>query len=81
MEFPQQIKQQLDKYKKSYEAYKGNRTLYWTPLNGKVNVEIEIGDRKLNLFVSPAQATIIIHFQDQSKNYWIYLYLHLLLIR
>lgn len=76
MEFPPEINQQLEKYKKSYEAYKGNRTLYWTPLNGKVNIEIEIGDRMLNLFVSPAQATIIIHFQNQSKRFRIQFFIN-----
>jgi anaphase-promoting complex subunit 2 len=67
MELPEPIKEQFDKYTKSYESYKGNRTLCWTPLNGKVCVEIELDDRKLELSVSPAQATIIFHFEAQSR--------------
>lgn len=67
MEFPEAINKLFDKYKKAYEEYKGNRTLFWTPLNGKVNIEIEINDKKLDMFVTPAQATIIIHFQDQKE--------------
>lgn len=67
MEFPPEIKSLFDKYKKAYEEYKGNRTLVWTPLNGKVNIEIEINDKKLDMFVTPAQATIIMHFQEQKE--------------
>lgn len=67
MEFPEEIMSLFDKYKKAYEEYKGNRTLYWTPLNGKVNIEIEINDKTLDLTVSPAQATIIMHFQTQKE--------------
>ena len=66
MEFPEAINKLFEKYKKAYEEYKGNRTLQWTPLNGKVNIEIEINDKKLDMFVTPAQATIIIHFQEQK---------------
>lgn len=67
MEFPEGLTKLFDKYKKAYEEYKGNRTLYWTPLNGKVNIEIEINDKKMEMSVTPAQATIIIHFQDQKQ--------------
>lgn len=67
MEFPEEIKKLFERYKKSYEEYKGNRTLCWTPLNGKVNIEIEINDKKLDMTVTPAQATIIMHFQNQKE--------------
>lgn len=67
MEFPEEINKLFERYKKSYEEYKGNRTLCWTPLNGKVNIEIEINDKKLEMSVTPAQATIIMHFQNQKE--------------
>ena len=67
MEFPESIQLLFEKYKKSYEEYKGNRTLSWTPLNGKVAIEIEIADKKLELSVTPAQATIIMHFETQKQ--------------
>jgi anaphase-promoting complex subunit 2 len=67
MEYHQTITDLFDKYKKAYEEYKGNRTLHWTPLNGKVNIEIEINDKKMDLSVTPAQATIIMHFQTQKQ--------------
>lgn len=68
MELPEEIKHHFGRYTKSYESHKGNRTLHWTPLNGKVDIEIEIDERVLKLCVSPVQATIIIHFQNQSKQ-------------
>lgn len=67
MEFPEQINEVFEKYKKAYEDYKGNRTLIWTPLNGKVTIDIEIKDKKMEMVVTPAQATIIIHFQEQKE--------------
>ncbi|KAL7046908.1 hypothetical protein ACKWTF_002737 [Chironomus riparius] len=67
MELPEEINKLFERYKKSYEEYKGNRTLCWTPLNGKVNIEIEINDKKLDMTVNPAQATIIMHFQNQKE--------------
>ncbi len=67
MEFPDVIKEQFESYKKAYESYKGNRTLCWTELNGKVNLEIEVNDKKLDMCVTPAQATIILHFEKQRE--------------
>jgi anaphase-promoting complex subunit 2 len=45
----------------------GNRTLSWKPHLGYVNLDIELKDRKLNLTVTPIQATIIWHFQTKSQ--------------
>ncbi|KAG5679053.1 hypothetical protein PVAND_008650 [Polypedilum vanderplanki] len=67
MELPDEMNKIFERYKKSYEEYKGNRTLCWSALNGKVNIEIEINDKKLDLTVTPAQATIIWHFQNQKE--------------
>lgn len=65
LEVPDRVKEEFKKFTKSYEAYKGNRTLCWLP-EGKVNIEIEIGNRTHELTVTPTQATIIMHFEDQS---------------
>ena len=67
MELPPEVKEVFDKYTKSYESYKGNRTLHWTPLNGKVILDIEIDGKITEYQVTPTQATIIIHFQNCSK--------------
>ncbi|XP_072930012.1 anaphase-promoting complex subunit 2 [Epargyreus clarus] len=67
LELPEEIKQHLEAYTKSFEALKGNRTLNWKPHLGNVNIEIEIGEKKLDLTVSPFNATLIMHFQDKPE--------------
>ncbi|XP_038206458.1 anaphase-promoting complex subunit 2 [Zerene cesonia] len=67
LELPEEIKQHLEKYTKAYEALKGNRTLSWKPHLGNVNIEIEIGEKKLELTVSPFNATLIMHFQTKPE--------------
>lgn len=67
LELPEEIKQHFDAYTKAYEALKGNRTLSWKPHLGNVNIEIEIGDKKLDLTVSPFNATLIMYFQNKPE--------------
>ncbi|XP_045776606.1 anaphase-promoting complex subunit 2 [Maniola jurtina] len=67
LELPEEIKQHFNAYTKSYEALKGNRTLNWKPHLGNVNIEIEIGEKKLDLTVSPFNATLIMHFQTKPE--------------
>ncbi|XP_066583015.1 anaphase-promoting complex subunit 2 isoform X2 [Prorops nasuta] len=68
LELPRIVQEQLEKYVKTFEALKGNRTLCWKPHLGNVHLEIELKDRKLDINVTPIHATIILHFQD--KNEW-----------
>ncbi|XP_068619095.1 anaphase-promoting complex subunit 2 [Battus philenor] len=77
LELPDVIKHLLENYTKSFEALKGNRTLSWIPHLGNVNIEIEIGDKKLDLTVSPFNATLIMHFQDKPE--WSLEELHLVM--
>ncbi|KAL0819780.1 hypothetical protein ABMA28_007821 [Loxostege sticticalis] len=67
LELPEEIKCHLESYTKSYEALKGNRTLSWKPHLGYVDLEIEIGAKKLELVVSPFNATLIMHFQNKPE--------------
>ncbi|KFB48040.1 AGAP005048-PA-like protein [Anopheles sinensis] len=67
MELPTAIKDVFDKFTKAYESYKVNRTLQWTPLNGKVTIEVENNGKVQEMQVTPAQATIIIHFSEQPQ--------------
>lgn len=67
LELPEEIKQHFEAYTKSFEALKGNRTLNWKPHLGNVNIEIEIGTKKLDLVVSPFNATLIMHFQNKPE--------------
>ncbi|XP_073846861.1 anaphase promoting complex subunit morula [Musca autumnalis] len=68
VELPEEIANEFRKYTKSYEEYKGNRTLNWRTVTGKVCISIELGDRVLDMTVAPTQAVIIYHFQN--KNEW-----------
>ncbi|XP_026760522.1 anaphase-promoting complex subunit 2 [Galleria mellonella] len=67
LELPEEIKNHFKAYTKSYEALKGNRTLDWKPHLGNVNIEIEIGNKKLDLTVSPFNATLIMHFETKPE--------------
>ncbi|XP_053613327.1 anaphase-promoting complex subunit 2 isoform X2 [Plodia interpunctella] len=67
LELPEEIQNHFKSYTKSYEALKGNRTLDWKPHLGNVNIEIEIGNKKLDLTVSPFNATLIMHFQTKPE--------------
>lgn len=67
VELPEEIANEFQKYTKTYEKYKGNRTLNWRTVTGKVNITIELGDRVLDMTVAPTQAVIIYHFQNKSK--------------
>ncbi|XP_055530538.1 anaphase-promoting complex subunit 2 [Wyeomyia smithii] len=67
MELPDTIKHMFDKYTKTFESYKGNRTLHWTPLNGKVTIDLELDGKITEMQVTPAQATIAIHFSEQRE--------------
>lgn len=66
IELPEELKKVFDCFTKSYEAYKGNRTLFWRPFIGRVELEIEVGSKKLNLSVSPIHAVIIYEFQKKG---------------
>ena len=68
VELPEEIANEFQKYTKSYEEYKGNRTLNWRTVTGKVNISIELGDRVLDMTVAPTQAVIIYHFQNKCKK-------------
>ena len=63
LELPENIAKGLEAYTKAFEAVKGNRTLVWKPHLGSTNIDLEIGDKKINLTVSPIHAAIIYQFQ------------------
>lgn len=64
---------QLAAYQRSYEAFKGSRTLHWKRQLGLVDLTVEFEEkpgkmRSVPMCVTPTQATIILHFQD--KDTW-----------
>ena len=67
LELPENITKGLEAYTKAFEAVKGNRTLVWKPHLGNTNIDLEIGDKKINLTVSPIHAAIIYQFQVKVR--------------
>ena len=68
VELPTEIKEIQEKYTKSYEALKGNRTLIWKNNLGQVTIEIDVGNSRVVEFnVTPIQAAIIMKFQERES--------------
>ena len=49
------------------QTLKGNRTLVWKPHLGFANIDLEIGDKKINLTVSLIHAAIIYKVQVAAE--------------
>lgn len=69
IELPEEITREFQKYTSSYQTYKGNRTLNWRTITGRVDIAIEINGRFVEMSVPPTQAVIIYHFQKKSKQH------------
>lgn len=67
LELPEGIQNEINRYTKLYETYKGNRTLFWRPVIGRVNIEIQLANKTLDMLVTPMQAVIIYYFQQKSE--------------
>jgi len=67
LELPQEIGDALEVYTKAFQTLKGNRTLVWKPHLGFANIDVEIGDKKLNFTVTPIYAAIIFKFQESPE--------------
>ena len=57
----------LESYAKAFETMKKIRTLVWKCHVGFANIDLQIGDKKLNLTVSPVHAAIIYQFQEKAE--------------
>ncbi|KER22558.1 hypothetical protein T265_09389 [Opisthorchis viverrini] len=55
---PQDLCSTFDHYERVFQRLKGNRTLRWMHKLGLVNIDLELGDRKLQLDVTPLQASV-----------------------
>ena len=67
LKIPNEMSEAADMFTKAFETIKVNRTLNWVSYLGKVQLELEFDDRKLNFSVTPIQATIIHHFQEKES--------------
>lgn len=68
LEMPQKAQDALDQFVKGYEAHKASRSLQWIKSAGRVDVELELKDRVLQMQVTPLLASVIILFED--KDTW-----------
>ena len=59
----------LDAHTKVLQTLKGNRNLVWKPHLGFANIDLDIGDKKINLTVSPIHAAIIYKFQEAAVEW------------
>lgn len=67
LELPPEVQRSLDVYTKAFEAMKGNRTLVWKSHLGFANIDLEIGEKKVNFNISPVLASIIYQFQVKAE--------------
>ena len=67
LELSNEISEALDVYTKAFQTLKGNRTLVWKPHLGFANIDVEIGDKKINVTVSPILAAILYKFQESPQ--------------
>ena len=73
LELPPEIGEALEVYTKAFQTLKGNRTLVWKPHLGFANIALEIGDKKVNITVTPVQAAIITTTCGQYQGSCFYL--------
>ncbi|KAF1313781.1 Anaphase-promoting complex subunit 2, partial [Globisporangium splendens] len=61
------VSSDIDEYKKSYEVLRNPRSLAWNPSLGSVQLSIELQGVEREFSVSPLQASIVLHFEDQDR--------------
>ena len=65
LKLPSALQEILNYYTTQYKTFKHSRSLEWYPNLGLLNITIELLDRKLHLDVTPLQATVLYHFDEQ----------------
>ena len=63
---PPQVEASLTSYAQSYHALKTPRKLQWKRHLGAVELGIAVGSKTLQLSVTPAQASLLLHFNGQA---------------
>lgn len=58
----------FDSYTTEYKRLKGLRTLEWKSYLGRVELDVEVGDRTLSLSVTPSRAVIVYLFQEKGEG-------------
>ena len=58
----------MDQYTEIFKRLKGgNRTLNWYLSVGSVELDVELEDSSKTFHVTPAQATLLLQFQERGK--------------
>ncbi|KAF2100018.1 hypothetical protein NA57DRAFT_37949 [Rhizodiscina lignyota] len=65
---PAPVAQLQEAYESGFRALKDMRRLKWLQALGRVGVELELEDRKVELEVLPWQASVIYAFQDEEEG-------------
>ncbi len=63
---PVQVEASLTAYAQSYHALKTPRKLQWKRHLGTVELDVAVGSKTLQLSVTPAQASLLLHFNGQA---------------
>ncbi|KAG0205884.1 Anaphase-promoting complex subunit 2 [Mortierella sp. GBA30] len=66
LELPEPFKRSLEMYNSVFEVSKPAQKLYIFPSLGMVDLELELGDRTIQLQVEPIHASIIYLFEEQD---------------
>ncbi|GAB9464744.1 Anaphase-promoting complex subunit 2 [Globisporangium polare] len=61
------VSSDIEQYKKSYEVLRNPRSLAWNPSLGSVQLSIELQGVERDFTVSPIQASLIMHFENQDR--------------
>ncbi|KAL5720693.1 anaphase-promoting complex subunit 2 [Ranunculus cassubicifolius] len=67
LKLPEPVAQLLSDYAERFNRIKTPRKLLWKKNLGTVKLELQFGDSTIQFVVSPINAAIIMHFQDQSS--------------
>lgn len=67
LELHPKVVKQMERFTSSFETLKGDRTLLWKNHLGVVDLEIQTGNKTLELTVSPLHATILLFFQENKE--------------
>jgi len=68
IEPPEEVKLIMEEYTNVFKQSKGgNRTLNWYLNVGSVELEVEVDDGMKTFHVTPAQATLLLKFQEQDE--------------
>ncbi|KAF2084512.1 hypothetical protein K490DRAFT_48953 [Saccharata proteae CBS 121410] len=66
-EVPVPIDKLMKEYEAGFEGIKDMRKLHWLPALGRVSVDLEFEDRKVEVEVLPWQASVIWAFQEEKQ--------------